>query len=101
MSWCKMAKCHIESQKLGIQNEKVFPVIDITWYTTVTKIPHILFPKVVKMGSHFWEKNHQTKRMSAQKYLDNLERYICLNLKPGSFNILLSANLKCHEAWAC
>lgn len=46
------------------------------------------------MGSHVWEKNHQTKRMSAQKYLDNLERYICLNLKPGSFNILLSANLK-------
>ena len=50
------------------------------------------------MGSHVWEKNHQTKRMSAQKYLDNLERYICLNLKPGSFNILLSANLKYHEA---
>ena len=26
-------------------------------------------------------------------YLANLERYICLNLKPGCFNALLSASL--------
>ena len=28
-------------------------------------------------------------------YLENLERYICRNLKPGCFRVLLSANLKC------
>ena len=27
-------------------------------------------------------------------YLANLERYICLNLKPGCFNALLSASLQ-------
>lgn len=29
----------------------------------------------------------------SKTYLENLDKYICLNLKPGCFNVLLSANL--------
>ena len=41
--------------------------------------------------SHF---PYNKKILISMNYLANLERYICLNLKPGCFNALLSASLQ-------